>query len=80
MYIPDPAEILERQIELQIDLVDIDNTYPCYYCKRKFPADEMHPISAHPAAPLECGMPDCEKESEYIKDHGHFLAEKRRIE
>ena len=61
MYIPDPIEILSYQIESQIDLVDEDMTYPCVHCKRRFPIDEMHPVSAHPAASLECCREDCTK-------------------
>lgn len=60
-YIPDPTEILERQIDRQIDLVDENDTYPCCVCGRRFHIDEMHFISAHPASPLECGLKDCEK-------------------
>lgn len=35
MYIPDPTEIMERQIESQLDLVDNDMTYPCCYCQKR---------------------------------------------
>ena len=61
-YIPDPVEILERQIESQMDLVDGNNTYPCVYCKRRFDLDDMHPISGHPASPLQCMEEDCKKQ------------------
>ncbi len=60
-YIPDPMEILGNQIERQEGLVDENMTYPCVYCKRRFPIDSMFPISAHPAASLECGRKDCEE-------------------
>ena len=63
MYIPDPTEILESQMEDQFDLVDKDNKYPCYYCGEKFDVDTMHTISAHPASPLECGRETCSQET-----------------
>ena len=59
MYIPDPLEIIDMQIEAQIDLIDKDGTYPCVICKRRFPYEDMQPISSHPAASLECGLSDC---------------------
>ena len=60
-YIPDPIEILERQLDAQYDLVDKNGTYPCCVCGRRFPIEEMHSISAHPASSLECGLKDCER-------------------
>lgn len=62
-YIPDPIELLEMAEERQFDLIDENGKYPCFFCGRKFFLDEMHPISAHPASPLKCGLPDC-KENE----------------
>ena len=59
MYISDPGEILENQIERQMDLVDENNTYPCCKCGRKFHVDDMHSISSDPSSPLECGLNDC---------------------
>ena len=59
MRIPDPLEIMEQQIERQCDLVDDDLTYPCHYCGRRFHIDDMHPISSHPAASLQCMEEDC---------------------
>jgi hypothetical protein len=59
-YIPDPTEILERQIDRQFDLVDENNTYPCCKCGRRFFVDEMYAISSHPVSPLECGLEECE--------------------
>ena len=66
-YIPDPIEILEGQIEGQMDLVDENNTYPCCKCGRRFDVFDMHPINAHPASSLECGLIDCTKISEATK-------------
>ena len=63
-YIPDPTEILKKQIENQIDLVDNDDTYPCCYCGRRFDYEDMFYVSAHPASPLRCGLPDCNSEKE----------------
>lgn len=62
-YIPDPSELLERAEESQYDLVDKEGKYPCVYCGRRFLPDDMHPISAHPASPLECGLEDCRKKT-----------------
>lgn len=59
MYIPDPIERMENAIERQVDLIDKDNTYPCCHCGKRFDVDTMHPISADPSAPLECGNKDC---------------------
>lgn len=66
-YIPDPLELLESAIERQCDLVDKNGTYPCVYCGRRFLGEDMFPISAHPAASLECGLSDCTKISEETK-------------
>jgi len=60
MYIPDPIELMESKIDRQIDLIDKNNTYPCVVCGRRFPVEDMEPISSHPASSLECGKPDCE--------------------
>lgn len=61
-YIPDPSELLGMAEEAQWDLVDKDGTYPCVYCGRRFNLDDMHPISEHPASPLECGLEDCKEQ------------------
>ena len=61
MYIPDPVELMENRMEAQIDLIDKDGTYPCVVCGRRYPYEDMHPISVDPSASLECGMPDCHK-------------------
>lgn len=54
MYVPDPTEILESQMERQIDLVDENDTYPCHYCGKRFDMNLMHPVSSSPATPLMC--------------------------
>ena len=54
MYIPDPIEILQGQIEEQIDLIDENDMYPCCKCGRKFIVWDMMPVSSHPAAALIC--------------------------
>lgn len=59
MWIPDPIELMEAAIERQCDLVDAAGTYPCIICGRRFPVENMEPISAHPAASLACGRADC---------------------
>ena len=53
-YIPDPIERLTSSIESQIDLVDENNTYPCYYCGKRFDIDTMTTISPDPDSPLCC--------------------------
>lgn len=53
-YIPDPIEQLNNRIENQIDLVDENNTYPCYYCGKRFDIDTMTTISPDPDSPLCC--------------------------
>ena len=67
-YIPDPVEILERRIELQIDLVDKNGTYPCCKCGRRFPVDEMYLTSIDPSSSLECGLDDC---NEIVTENKH---------
>lgn len=54
IYIPDPLEILERQQEAQMDLIDKDGTYPCSGCGQRHPVDLMFSVSDHPASPLMC--------------------------
>lgn len=54
MYIPDPIEILERQIEDQIDLVDSEGLYPCADCGKKYPVDDMVAATDSPSSPLIC--------------------------
>ena len=54
MYIPDPIEILDQQIENQIGLIDKDGLYPCCECNKKYKPGEMYQASRHPAAPLLC--------------------------
>lgn len=60
-YIPDPLELMDLRIERQIDLIDENGKYPCFYCGRKFEVDEMISISVDPSSPLGCGMSDCTK-------------------
>ena len=69
-YIPDPMEIMDRQMERQMDLVDKNGTYPCIVCGRRFDSNTMFPISRHPCASLECGREDCEQtnDDKYIED------------
>jgi len=64
VYIPDPMELLERAEERQMELIDENGTYPCICCGRRFNPDTMVAISAHPAASLECGRPDCAEQVE----------------
>lgn len=64
MYIPDPTEILNSNIEAQCDLVDENNTYPCCYCGKRYHIDDMHPISGRPDSPLACFQSDCKEEYE----------------
>ena len=59
IYLPDPVEIMESQIERQIDLVDSDGNYPCVICGRKFKIETMSPADNSPSAPAECGRNDC---------------------
>ena len=63
MYIPDPTELLEQSIERQIDMVDNDGKYPCYYCGRRFLIEDMYPVNNRPDTPLQCLRTDC-KESD----------------
>lgn len=60
MYIPDPLELLQAQMEAQADLIDENDTYPCVRCKKRVHIDDMEPVSGHPAAPLICC--DCLRE------------------
>jgi len=66
-YIPDPIELMDMQMDRQIDLIDRDGTYPCVVCKRRFKVEDMFPISAHPAASLECRKEDCNAKEETPK-------------
>jgi len=53
--IPDPVELLEARIERQEDLIDwSDMSYPCCECGKRFPIEEMLPVSASPSAALIC--------------------------
>jgi len=54
MRIPDPIECMESQIERQIDLVDSNGNYPCYYCGKKTPVEDLIAISPSPYAPGMC--------------------------
>lgn len=65
MYIPDPTEILDRQIEDQANLIDGSGEYPCAQCGKRFPAEDMFPASGQPAAPLLGG--GCARDAEDIK-------------
>lgn len=55
IYIPDPIEILDGQIEEQINLIDSDGNYPCAQCGVLLPVGDMFPASGHPASSLLCG-------------------------
>ena len=57
MHIPDPIECMESQIERQIDLADSNGNYPCCYCRKKTPVEDLIAISPSPSAPGIC--PDC---------------------
>lgn len=61
MYVPDPVELLELQMEREMDRVDADGTYPCALCGRRFKPETMVPLSASPAASLACDRPDCDR-------------------
>ena len=52
--LPDTAEIIEDLIENQIDLIDEDGNYPCYYCGKKTPFEYIVAISPSPYAPGMC--------------------------
>jgi len=54
MYIPDPVEQMNARIERQINLVDADGNYPCYYCGAKVPVDDLITLSPDPDAPGMC--------------------------
>jgi hypothetical protein len=59
VHIPDPVELMEARMDREIARVDAAGTYPCVYCGRRFDLETMHPISADPSAPGECGRADC---------------------
>ncbi len=54
MYIPDPIERMESRIESQTDLVDSDGNYPCCYCGKKTPVENLITISPRPDASGMC--------------------------
>lgn len=50
MYIPDPIEIMDAQIERMCD--EFNNIH-CMSCGKE--TDEFYPMYNHPAAPAVCG-------------------------
>lgn len=61
MYITDPLEILESQIECMMD--EFDGKH-CMQCGKE--TEDFMPLHNHPASPAVCG--DCiEKEIEKIR-------------
>ncbi len=60
-YISDPTKLMEARMERQIELVDADGLYPCYYCGRKFLIETMVSVTSDPSGPARCGRKDCKE-------------------
>jgi len=54
MHIPDLPERLEVSMERQMDLVDKNGQYPCFYCQKKVDLDSVVPITGSPDSPCMC--------------------------
>ena len=53
-YIPDPIEIMDRQIDRELGKLNAQDEYPCAGCGEYGDPESMLPVSSHPASSLVC--------------------------
>jgi hypothetical protein len=55
VYIKDPVEILDDQIERQVERAEELGGLECVRCAKLTPIDDCHPFGSGPAPPPICG-------------------------